>query len=460
MKIDENIKKNSIAILGLGLTGLSVIEYLKYHGYNLICWDDDRSKREKFINTNIKLHDLSDPKIWSKIDLLLISPGIPFLYPKAHPAVMNAIDNSVRIENDIGLFFQEVKNRKKNTKSICITGSNGKSTTASLIHHVLLGLSKNSEIGGNIGKPVLKFSMSNDEALRVIELSSYQIEIANFLMPYIAIFLNFSTDHLDRHGGIGGYFNSKASLFYKGMPKYSIIGVDQPEGKFLANSLENNSYFDTNVIQISSNKVLSKSKWSVSLIDNFIIEMRNGLEVFRSDIKKVINLPGDHNLINACVAFITCKLLKNNPPEILEKMKSFKGLPHRSSFVKKVKEVTFINDSKATNMFSALKSIDTYDDIRWIAGGQKKEGDKFDLSPYLKKIKKIYLIGSSAIELSKFLHDIEFSICSNLNSAVQKAYKDSEPGDTVLFAPGCASFDQFKNFEKRGEKFCDFVNQL
>tara|TARA_A100001011_G_C14263447_1_gene823596 strand:+ start:312 stop:1694 length:1383 start_codon:yes stop_codon:yes gene_type:complete len=454
----HNIKKRKIAVLGLGLTGISIINYFKNSENELICWDDDIIKRNQFINEYIKIHDLSDPNIWVNIDLLLISPGIPYLYPNPHPAVINALDNSVRIDNDIGLFFENLKN--KNTTIICVTGSNGKSTTASLINHVLLNFKKNSEVGGNIGRPVLEFKNDDFENFKVLELSSYQIEIANFLSPDIAIFLNLSRDHLERHGGIGGYFNSKAKLFYNGMPKFSIINVDQPEGRFLANYLEKNANFDTKVIQISSKKIIKKSNWSISLIDGYLIERKDGVELFRSNIRRFINLPGDHNLINACMAYMTCKLIQKDPISILNNMKSFKGLPHRAAFVRKINEVTFINDSKATNMDSALKSISAYDRIRWIVGGQKKEGDKLNLQPYEKKIIKIYLIGSSAVELSELFKSMSYSICINLEKAVQEAYKESEPGDTILLAPGCASFDQFENFEKRGEKFCELVNYL
>tara|TARA_B100000003_G_C10803694_1_gene319888 strand:- start:53 stop:787 length:735 start_codon:yes stop_codon:yes gene_type:complete len=244
------------------------------------------------------------------------------------------------------------------------------------------------------------------------------------------------------------------------MPKYSIINVDQPEGKYLANYLEQSANFDTKVIHISSKKIINKSNWSISLINGSIIERKNGIELFRSNISDFINLPGDHNLMNACIAYATCKLFLKSPLEILNKMKNFKALPHRSAFVRKIKDVTFINDSKATNMDSALKSISAYNNIRWIVGGQKKEGDYFKIQPYENKIKKIYIIGITAIALSKLFDGIKKSICNNLKKAVLEAYKDSEPGDTILLAPGCASFDQFKNFEDRGEKFCEIVNKL
>ena len=460
MSQNINTKKRTVAVLGLGITGKSIIDYFKNSEIELICWDDDLNKRKHLINQKIKLHNLSDPEIWADIDTLLISPGIPYLYPKAHPAVINALKNSVRIDNDIGLFFENMSNKNKKPYTICVTGSNGKSTTTSLINHILASISNNSEIGGNIGRPVLELRNDKSKKFNVLELSSYQIEIANFLSPDIAIFLNLSSDHLERHGGIGGYFNAKARLFYYGLPKFSIINIDQPEGRYLAYNLEKNRNINTKVIHISSNKTKIKSKWSISLEDDFIVERKDGLETFRYNIRQFVNLPGEHNLMNSCIAFITCKLLKIDSIQILKNIKNFKGLPHRSELVRKINEVTFINDSKATNMDSALKSITTYNRIRWIVGGQKKDGDSVNIESQKKKIKKIYLIGSSAFELSKLFDGMSYSICYDLDKAVKRAFKDSEPGDTVLFAPGCASFDQFENFEKRGEKFCELVNFL
>lgn len=460
MNYKINTKKRTVAVLGLGITGKSIIDYFKNSEIELICWDDDLIKRKQLINQKIRLHNLSDPEIWADIDTLLISPGIPYLYPKAHPAVINALENSVRIDNDIGLFFRNMINKNKKPLTICVTGSNGKSTTTSLINHILNSISNNSELGGNIGRPVLELNNNKSIKFNVLELSSYQIEIANFLSPDIAIFLNLSSDHLERHGGIGGYFNAKARLFYYGLPKFSIINIDQPEGRYLANILEKNSNMNTQVICLSSNKTNTNSKWSISLEDDFIVERKDGLETFRYNIHQYVNLPGEHNLMNSCIAFITCKLLQIDSTQILNNMINFKGLPHRAELVRKINEVSFINDSKATNMDSALKSIMTYDRIRWIVGGQKKDGDKVNIESQKKKIKKIYLIGSSSFELSKSFDGMDYSMCINLDNAVERAFKDSEPGDTILFAPGCASFDQFENFEKRGEKFCELVNFL
>jgi len=187
MNYKINTKKRTVAVLGLGITGKSIIDYFKNSEIELICWDDDLIKRKQLINQKIRLHNLSDPEIWADIDTLLISPGIPYLYPKAHPAVINALENSVRIDNDIGLFFRNMINKNKKPLTICVTGSNGKSTTTSLINHILNSISNNSELGGNIGRPVLELNNNKSKKFNVLELSSYQIEIAIFC-PQILLF--------------------------------------------------------------------------------------------------------------------------------------------------------------------------------------------------------------------------------------------------------------------------------
>ena len=454
-----------VALLGLGITGQSLISHLKKFGIDPICWDDEETQREKFKAKGIEIFDPNNPKIWKELDILVISPGIPFLYPEPHSVIKLARENAVQIATDIDLFFDclEAKSNFEGTarpKVICVTGSNGKSTTTALIHHMLTGMSKDNEMGGNIGRPVMDLNMENPQCIKVIELSSYQLEIATKLQLDIGIFLNLSRDHLTRHGGLGGYFSSKSKLFHQGKPQYSIIGVDQNEGKSLANSLEVNNSFKTSVIQISSMGPVVGSNWAVFISKNFMIEVKSGKEIFRADLAKVLKIPGEHNQQNACAAYAACRALGLNPGQSFRKIGGFEGLPHRTALVRSLDKIIFVNDSKATNLESAKKSLRTFKNIRWIAGGLKKEGDIIDFSTYRSRIKKVYLIGSSSKEFSSSLKGIECEICGELAIAVSNAYRDSNPGDTVLLAPGCASFDQFKNFEERGEEFCKIVNEL
>ena len=414
MNYKINTKKRTVAVLGLGITGKSIIDYFKNSEIELICWDDDLIKRKQLINQKIRLHNLSDPEIWADIDTLLISPGIPYLYPKAHPAVINALENSVRIDNDIGLFFKNMINKNKKPLTICVTGSNGKSTTTSLINHILNSISNNSELGGNIGRPVLELNNNKSIKFNVLELSSYQIEIANFLSPDIAIFLNLSSDHLERHGGIGGYFNAKARLFYYGLPKFSIINIDQPEGRYLANILEKNSNMNTQVICLSSNKTNTNSKWSISLEDDFIVERKDGLETFRYNIHQYVNLPGEHNLMNSCIAFITCKLLQIDSTQILNNMINFKGLPHRAELVRKINEVSFIISLIEHSLRSSHTNFES------IAFGQ---GATMALPIWGSYMKQIYADSTISVSSGPFEAPIDVSIpidCDSLSIELKK----------------------------------------
>ena len=325
---------------------------------------------------------------------------------------------------------------------------------------MLSGMSKKVEMGGNIGRPVMDLNLEDADSIKVIELSSYQIEIAGKLEADIAIFLNFSNDHLTRHGGLGGYFFSKARLFLEGNSKFNIIGIDQKEGRYLANFLEARYDSSRVVIQISTSGPISGSKWSVFILNNFLIEVKAGKEVFRSDLRQVLQIPGQHNKQNACASYAACRALGVSSKNSFKKISGFRGLPHRTELVRKINEIVFVNDSKATNMDSVKKSLSTFSNIRWIAGGLKKDGDNINFKSFFPKIKKAYLIGSSAADFSFSLKGLDHEICNRLDQAVRSAYEEAKAGDTILLAPGCASFDQFESFEDRGDKFRKLVDGL
>ena len=214
----NNLKNKKVGVLGLEKTGLSVVNAVKQAGGSLICWDDDKEKRDNLESIGISVRDLNSKKLIRDLDLLVVSPGIPHLYPKPHPIVTLAYELNIRVDNDIGLFFsnhiqEEYETISNPPKIIAITGSNGKSTVTALVAHVLSKVFKDVEMGGNIGKPVLELSPVKEGSIRILELSSYQIELAKCLAPNFAAFINFSSDHLQRHGGLGGYFYAKARLF-------------------------------------------------------------------------------------------------------------------------------------------------------------------------------------------------------------------------------------------------------
>ena len=335
---------------------------------------------------------------------------------------------------------------------IAVTGSNGKSTTSALIHHVLAEAGKPVQLAGNIGRGVLDLDPPGEGAVVVLELSSYQTELARALTPDVAVFTNFSADHLDRHGGLGGYFAAKRRLFAEGGPDRAVIGVDEPEGRFLAGQLAE-APGDDRVIRVSAGQRLSGPGWAVCARKGFLSETRKGRQIGAIDLREIKGLPGAHNHQNACAAYAACRGLGLAPRVIEAAFHSFAGLPHRSQLVAEAGGVRFVNDSKATNADAALQALLAFPRIRWICGGLEKEGGLAALAPGLRNVVKAYVIGREAAQFALGLDGVEADICTSMSRAVAAAMAEAAPGEVVLLAPAAASFDQYDNFEKRGEDF-------
>ncbi|MCP5036409.1 MAG: UDP-N-acetylmuramoyl-L-alanine--D-glutamate ligase, partial [Rhodobacteraceae bacterium] len=344
-------------------------------------------------------------------------------------------------------------------KVVAVTGSNGKSTTSALIDHLLREVGREVQLAGNIGRGVLDIDPAADGSVVVLELSSYQTELARALTPDIAVFTNLSPDHLDRHGGIGGYFAAKRRLFAEGGPDRAVIGVDEAEGVYLAGQLSEGAV-DDRVIRISVTRKLTGPGWQVFVRKGFLVEMRKGRQVASIDLRRVKSLPGVHNQQNACAAYAVARSLGLAPRVIEAGFTTFKGLPHRSQIVGEADGVTFVNDSKATNVDAAAAALQAFARIRWIAGGLGKEGGIEALAPYLDRVAKAYLIGHSAREFALQLGDIQHEVCEDMKTAVSRAISEAEAGDTVLLAPAAASFDQYPDFEARGRDFTEWVQKL
>jgi UDP-N-acetylmuramoylalanine--D-glutamate ligase len=375
-----------------------------------------------------------------------------------------AMASGVPVDNDIGLFFRSFGDAdwddfEATPKVVCVTGSNGKSTTTALIHHILNECGRPCQMAGNIGRGVLDIDPPEDGGIVVLELSSYQTDLARALTPDVAVFTNLSPDHLDRHGGMGGYFAAKRRLFAEGGPDRAVIGVDEVEGRYLANQLSEGAA-DDRVIRISSGQKLESFGWSVFARKGFLAEWRRGKQVASLDLRAVAGLPGAHNHQNACAAYAVCRSLGLGPKQIETALHSFAGLPHRSQMVREKDGVKFVNDSKATNVDSAAKALQAFGRIRWIAGGMGKEGGLAGLLPYVGSVTKAYLIGHSAQDFAQELSDVPHVICETMARAVALAASESEAGDVVLLAPAAASFDQYPNFERRGEDFMALVAAL
>ena len=446
----------TVAVLGLGRSGLATCAALSAGGARVLAWDDSPEARARAEGAGLDLHDLGRVD-WSQVAVLIASPGIPHLYPAPNRIIASAMAAGVPVDNDIGLFFRSFSTPStmifdQPPKVVAVTGSNGKSTTTALIHHILTAAGRPAQMAGNIGKGVLSIDPPGEGEVIVLELSSYQTELARALTPDIAVFTNLSPDHLDRHNGMGGYFAAKRRLFAEGGPDRAVIGVDEVEGLCLAGQLSQAAE-DARVIRISSGQKLSGPGWNVFARKGFLSEYRRGKQVASIDLRPMQGLPGAHNHQTACAAYAVARSLGLAPRLIEDALASFTGLPHRSQLVAEAGGVRYINDSKATNADSAAQALQAFDRIRWIAGGLGKEGGITSLAPHLGRVTKAYLIGHSARDFALQLGETQHEISENMERAVAAAIAEAQPGDVVLLAPAAASFDQFPDFEKRGEAF-------
>ncbi|ASM72754.1 MULTISPECIES: UDP-N-acetylmuramoyl-L-alanine--D-glutamate ligase [Roseobacteraceae] len=452
----QGLQGARVAVLGLGRSGLSAARALAAGGAVPLCWDDNPAARSKAEAEGLCVQDLHHPSAFEDIARLIVSPGIPHLYPTPNAIIATAQMAGVPVDNDIGLFFQSFATGAWASfdtapRVVAITGSNGKSTTSALIHHILTEAGRDSQLAGNIGRGVLDIDPPEDGGVVVLELSSYQTDLARSLTPDVAVFTNLSPDHLDRHAGMGGYFAAKRRLFAEGGPDRAVIGVDEPEGRFLAGQLAEGPT-DDRVIRISVAAKLAGPGWNIFARKGFLSEYRKGKQVASIDLRSVKGLPGAHNHQNACAAFAACRSLGLAPRVIEAAFHSFGGLPHRSQLIAEAGGVAYVNDSKATNVDSAVKALEAFQNIRWICGGLQKEGGLGPLNAVSGAVRKAYVIGREAAAFAVQL-DAEAQVCGTMAQAVEAAIVDAEQGDTVLLAPAAASFDQYDSFEKRGDDF-------
>ena len=453
----QGVEGARVAVLGLGRSGLTAARALREGGAEVLAWDDGAPARERAEAEGLSLVDLTREAAWEGVSRLVTSPGIPHLYPRPHAAIAAAWGAGVPVDNDIGLFFRsyataEWDRFQTRPRVVAVTGSNGKSTTAALLHHVLAEGGRPASLAGNIGRGVLDLDPARDGEVCVLELSSYQTDLARSLTPDVAVLTNLSPDHLDRHAGPGGYFMAKRRLFAEGGPDRAVIGVDEDEGRFLANQLSEGRG-DDRVILVSSGTKLERAAWSVFARKGYLSEWRRGRQVASCDLRGVPGLPGAHNHQNACAAWAVARSLGLGPRAIEAAFHTYPGLPHRSQRIAERNGVAFVNDSKATNVDAAAKALGAFARIRWICGGLEKEGGLGALAPHLGGVAKAYVIGREAAAFARQLAGVEAEVCTTMARAVERAMAEAEPGDTVLLAPAAASFDQYDNFERRGEDF-------
>ncbi len=396
---------------------MSAARALKEGGALALCWDDNPDARARAQNEGFDCTPFRSVSDFDDIARLIVSPGIPHLYPAPNPVVRLALQAGVPVDNDIGLFFQSFATEDWSNfdiapRVVAVTGSNGKSTTSALIHHILEHVGRPATLAGNIGRGVLDIDPPHDGEVVVLELSSYQTDLARSLTPDVAVFTNLSEDHLDRHGGMGGYFAAKRRLFAEGGPDRAIVGVDEDEGLSLAGQLAEGRA-DDRVIRISVAQKLTGPGWQVFARKGFLSEYRKGKQVGSIDLRSVPGLPGVHNHQNACAAYAVCRSLGLAPKVIEAALHSFQGLPHRSQLVGEKDGVRFVNDSKATNADAAAKALAAFPSIRWICGGLEKDGGMDALRDAGASVVKAYVIGREAAAFAMKL-PVEAEICTTM----------------------------------------------
>lgn len=451
----------TVGVLGLGRSGLTAAKALRAGGADVFVWDDNQAARDRAEAAGFASRDFSKPGGFDEVACLITSPGIPHLYPSPNRVIAGALQAGVPVDNDIGLFFRSLARSDWDVydvipRVVAVTGSNGKSTTSALIHHILTNTGREVQLAGNIGRGVLDIDPPGDGGIVVLELSSYQTDLARALTPDVAVFTNLSPDHLDRHDGYGGYFAAKRRLFAEGGPDRAIVGVDEIEGQYLANQLGQGPT-DDRVIRVSSGTKLGGPGWNVFARKGFLAEFRKTRQVANIDLREMKGLPGAHNHQNACAAYAACRALGLGPRDIEAGLASYGGLPHRSQLIAEANGVSYVNDSKATNVDAALKALQAFPRIRWVCGGLMKDGGLEALVPGFENVVKAYVIGREAEGFALGLAGVEAAICTTMAEAVSQAVADAQPGEVVLLAPAAASFDQYDNFEQRGDDFAACV---
>lgn len=449
----------AVAVFGLGRTGITAVRALMAGGAEVLAWDDNSETRQKARAAKIPLVDL-DRADWSNIRALILSPGVPLTHPDPHRLVKKAQDHAVPVIGDMELLAKALAQLPPDRRPLVIgiTGTNGKSTTTALIGHILKKAGRDVRIGGNIGDAVLGLEPPRAQTIFVLELSSYQLDLVHSLRCDVAIWLNLAEDHLDRHGDLVGYRAAKFRVFNnQTSDDLAIVGVDDEPSSTVMSRLK--SVSTCPVIPIASGRALSNGIYGIG---GKLVDATSGPAVEVLDLVAVPSLPGAHNAQNIAAAYAAVRHLGLSVEVIAAAICSFGGLHHRLELVGKHKSVRYFNDSKATNADATAKALASFENIYWIVGGRKKEGGIGSLARYFPRIAKAYLIGEAAEEFAQTLGSVvPYEIAGTLENAVSLASQDASHGvgasPVILLSPACASFDQFRDFEQRGDLFRTLV---
>src|SRR5215469_12904833 len=456
MIIVPGYEGKKVAVLGLARSGRAAAAALMTGDAEVLAWDDSEKTRSG-IAAELPLADPARID-WREVAALMLSPGIPHSFPTPHPAVVAARAAGVPIIGDIELLGRA----QPQARYIGITGTNGKSTTTALIGHILASAGLKAEVGGNLGPPALGLKPLGAEGTYVLEMSSFQLELVDTLAFDIAVLLNITPDHLDRHGDMAGYVAAKKRIFAgQGDRSAAIVGVDDDLCRELVAELRLDDG-KRRIVPISVREIVRDG---VYVADGMLTDALGGSPTPVFDLAEAPRLPGLHNAQNAAAAYAAARLAGLSTDAAIAGIRGFPGLAHRQELVDTIDGVRYINDSKATNADATEKALACYETIYWIAGGLPKAGGITSLTPYFKRLRHVFLIGNATGEFAATLDGkVSYSRCGDLATALaaasDRARSEHVPEAVVLLSPACASYDQFPNFEVRGDTFRQLVGEL
>lgn len=446
------LKGSSFVVLGLARSGLATVRALVAAGIDYVAWDDNEATRDAAARAGVKLADPAGID-WNRVTALIISPGIPNRLPKPHAVAEAARAAGKKIICDVELLAVA----QPEARFVAVTGTNGKSTTTALIGHILGSAGVACEVGGNIGRGALGLGPLGIGGVYVLELSSYQLELLDTFRAHVAVWLNITPDHIDRHGDMAGYVAAKEHIFDRQVPgDCAVIGVDDDHSRAVHKKMATRYRIAAPPVAFDRPVLGGISFRAGRLID---------ADGYQANFADVPTLPGDHNAQNAACAFVTCRWLRVSREEIMKGLKTYPGLPHRQERVAAVGDVTYVNDSKATNADAAARALSSYRDIYWIIGGQAKEGGVAPLAPYFDRVRHAFLIGEAAELFAGQLEGkLAYTRSGDLQAAVNAAHalsqRDAKGPAVVLLSPACASWDQWKSYEHRGDAFRTMARAL
>jgi UDP-N-acetylmuramoylalanine--D-glutamate ligase len=451
-----SFRGEQVAVMGLARSGLAAARALQRGGARVLAWDDAPARREEAAAQGVPIVDLAASDL-AGVKALVLSPGIPHTYPKPHPVAARARGAGAAIIGDIELLGRSCQL----AHYVGVTGTNGKSTTTALIGHILASAGRKVAVGGNLGTPALALAALGVDGIYVLEMSSYQLELTETLTFDVAVLLNITPDHLDRHGGMAGYVAAKRRIFAgQRKPQAAVIGIDDALSRATAGTLMAEGA--QRVVPISAE---TRAPRGIYVEGGVLVDEMGGTAAPVLDLARAARLPGRHNWQNAAAAYAAARCLDVEVSAITEAITTFPGLAHRQELIATIDGIAYVNDSKATNADAVAKALACYDDVYWIAGGVPKEGGIASLAPFFPRIRHAFLIGKASEEFAATLEGrVPVTRSGTLAAAVQAAQAAAESearqGAVVLLSPACASFDQFANFEERGDVFRRLVEAL